>query len=106
MVVGSKFKKQGRVFLNVLDKSCTAACVWQVEIWTYGDALNPKKKKTKPNIEAEFGVNREGQSFYVSRKADLRPLQALQRELNKFNQAYEEAEILLEEMNAKSKDTD
>ncbi len=93
----TKYNKESRVFLNARDKSCMAAVYWNVSVIVYDK---------KGEVDANFGVNKEGQHVYLSRRADLRPLQILQRELNKFNDAYDEAERVLEEFNAKSKNKD
>lgn len=97
------FNKEGRAFLNARDKSCQAVVTWQVLLYP---KFTEENYSEPPHISGSFSTNEEGQSHYVSRRGDLRPLQVLQRELNKFNQAYDEAEKMLEELNAKSKDTD
>lgn len=88
-----------RTFINQAKNStCTAHLYWLVTVeadW---------KDKDKAHWTAEF-TGSDGLSLYAcDRKGELRPMKVVQREINKFNDACEAAQLMVEEHNAKSKD--
>ena len=89
------WKKENRVFMNAYDKSCDSVLFWRVEVYQH---FNPKKS-TKAQWSAEICLPANGGSIYASTKAGLRPLRTFQQELNKVNDAVEEAIRRCEEHN-------
>ena len=89
---------EGRAFLNTINKSCIDAVSWRVEVRPgYG------KYEGQATWCAEFTGPNEGY-MYAETKDELRYMQILQREINKFNDAVEEAITMAEEYNAASKE--
>ena len=89
------WKKESRTYLNAYDKGCDAVLYWCVEVHSH---YNPKMKG-KAIWAAELVLPRHGGSVYATRKAELRPLRAMQQEINKFNDAVEHAMALVEAHN-------
>ena len=58
-----------------------------------------EKKKGEFVLNGEFTTTKEARNYYVERKADLRPLHKMQRELNAFVSRCEEALDLMKEHN-------
>lgn len=73
-----------RTWLNPNDKRCVAAASWSVEVWYNAD-------KQKASLKAEIFINEEGQTHFISRRADLKPIRTMTRTLNQFEQAIDEA---------------
>lgn len=78
--------------------NCMGAVSWEV---SYGEGWN-HKKRDRWCFDAEFNVSDSAQGHYVSRKADLRPLYRMQKELNDFIEELESAVKAVEEHNAES----
>lgn len=93
-----KWSKQNRIFLNAYDKGCTDVLLWSVDVFP---SYNPKKEHIA-QYAAEFSVGERGVTLYATKKAELRPMVTLQREINKFNDAVEEAQRRCEEHNGES----
>jgi len=89
------WKKQGRRLINPINKTCMGVVQWtvQVEYWNDGEC----------HIWADFAVNEDGRFLNMNRKADLRILRGLRAELDKYEEAFEEALEEKEAHNAASK---
>lgn len=74
-----KRTKRNRVFLNTPATECMAAVGWHVQVHK---SWNPEKKTMQ--MHGEITINQEGQTHYVSRKADLRALYNMRKELDRF----------------------
>lgn len=103
--------KRNRAFLNTPTSGCMAGVSWQVMLSyhkDYKELVNAKKENRDPlpiymaEMEANININEEGRNQYVSRKADLRPLRVMRKELDAFESACEQALIEAEEYNAAS----
>lgn len=92
-----KWTRRSKKFIGPAD--CLAAVQWDVTVSkdSYLKAIEDKDGLT---LEANFCVNEEARSHWVSRKADLRPLYKVQKELNAFLKAAEEGLKKVEESNA------
>jgi hypothetical protein len=88
--------KENRIFMNAYDKGCDAVLYWRVEV------LASYKDPDKAQWAAEFATPSHGGNLWATRKAELRPMRTIQVEINKFNDAVEEAQRRVEEHNAKS----
>lgn len=89
--------KESRVFVNPYDKTCTDVLYWRVMV------TGGYKEKHKASWDAEFSVSgHHGISLYATRKGELRPMQLVQREINRYNDAVEEAQRRCEEHNGES----
>jgi hypothetical protein len=109
-----KWTKRNRVFLNAPASGCFAGVAWSVALeeqvdWRHitdkeaaADDFDPKKKPKKWVVDAHMEINREALEHYVSRKANLRALKNMQRELNRFVALCEKALRDAEKANAKS----
>jgi hypothetical protein len=109
-----KWTKRNRVFLNSPASGCFAGVAWQVALerqidWrcvtdqvVAADDYDPKKQPHKWVLDAHIEINKEAQDHYVSRKANLRAVKIMQRELNTFVALCEKALKDAEEANAKS----
>jgi len=71
---------KNRTFLNPNDKTCLGAVYWEVIV--YYD-----RKEGECSIDANIGMNRDAQYHYVSKSKDLKAIDIMQAELNKFKQA-------------------
>lgn len=87
--------KENRVFLNAYDKGCTDVLFWRVE------AYASYKDENKAQWSAELSLP-QNTNMYATKKGELRPLTTVQREINKFNDAVDEAQAACEEHNGKS----
>ena len=76
---------KGRAFLNPVDKTCLAAASWEVQVWY-------DRRKGSCSIEAELSMNKDAQYHHVSAAKDLKAIDIMQAELNKFKQACLRAE--------------
>lgn len=85
-----------RTWLNPIDKHCMAVVGWHVTIEPH---WNPKKKGEFV-LNGEFTTTKEARNYYVERKADLRPLHKMQRELNAFISECENKLAQIKENNA------
>lgn len=94
-----KWRKTGRKFLNP-SKECTAAVMYVVEVSPHWN-----KKKDEFRMNGDLTMTRDATNHYVQRKADLRPLYNMQKELAVFIELCEIALKEVEEYNAKSKTT-
>ena len=94
------WSKKGRRFLNGGDATCFGAVSWYVDY--SAPAKNHKGEMMKAAWDAEFGVNKEGMSHWITRKGELRPLQALRTELDKFEEQVRKAIADTEEANGKT----
>jgi len=92
-----KTLKENRVFLNGYDKSCTDSLFWRVDVYT----AHSKKDSHEAVWNAEISLPQKTM-LWAHKKGELRPLQTIQRELNKFNDAIEDAQQRVEEHNGKS----
>jgi hypothetical protein len=92
-------RKARRKFVG--NAECMGAVGWSV---TYGKGFFKKGSKQEGNWDwdGEFGVSRDASSHYVTRKADLKPLMRMQKELADFIKECEIALKKVEEHNAKS----
>ena len=89
----------GRIFLNPYDKSCTAVMTWAVDYYPGKMQVGSAKRDYKPSVECFLSAN-DGLNLYLSKpRIFSRVLTNLRAELNKFEQAKEEAYVLLEEWN-------
>ena len=95
------WKKTGRKFVDGSKNSnCRGVVSWCV---TYYPAETSEKIERSASFDADFGVNEEAQSHWITRKADLRPLRTIRAELDKFEDACLAAIEQVEKSNAKSK---
>ena len=95
------WSKKGRRFLNGGDATCLGAVSWRVNYqarFTSGST----GMDIKADWDAEFGVNKEGMCHWITRKGELRPLQALRTELDKFEEQVRKAIADTEEANGKT----
>lgn len=109
-----KWTERNRVFLNSPASGCFAGVAWSVELaqtpdWSGASAkltdsldFDPKKLPKKWSVDAHIEINREAQEHYVNRKAHLRAVKHMQRELNEFIRLCEKALKDEEKGNAKS----
>ncbi len=110
-----KWSKRSRVFLNHPSTGCLGAVKWDVNVHQQRDwsaltileeeTISRKAVKKLPKtwgFNAEMEINRDAQTHFVSRKADLRALKTMQRELNEFIRLTEKALKDVEIANAKS----
>jgi len=109
-----KWTKRNRVFLNSPASGCFAGVAWSVALEQQTDwrsvtdkeidsaDFDPKKKPQKWAVDAHIEINREALDHYVSRKAHLRSVKNMQRELNRFIALSEKALRDAEKENAKS----
>lgn len=98
-----KWNKKNRAFLNPNDKECLGAVSWFV---SFSPSKPDAKEKyfQKPIIEGSIAINREGSHHYICRKADMRAIQTMKRELCKFEDAMQQAFVDQEsDKDAKSK---
>lgn len=94
-----------RIFLNPFDKSCTAVLSWSVTYYPGGTRLNTVKGRYKPEIEC-YLTGSDGLSMYFGKpRIFAKFVSNLRAELNKFEQAKEEAYAMAEEWkNAQSQE--
>jgi hypothetical protein len=93
--------KQGRAFLNTPKSNCTAAVRWNASL----DYWEVKASEgIKARVNGEIALTEEALSHWVGRKADLRALRNMRRELDAFEDALVEFFAKAEEYNAKSQD--
>ncbi len=110
-----RWLKRKRVFLNYPASGCMATVGWHVGVSkgiAWGrltddecDAGITKKGRKLPKewtMEAELNISEDGQSHYIHRRADMRALYRMQKELNAFITATEKAFSDVEEGNAES----
>jgi hypothetical protein len=100
-----KWTKQSRAFLNPNSKDCLAAVSWSVS-WAPGYLKSKHKFRHHPAATAEIYINKEGQSHYINEKKDMRAIQTMMAELNKFEEACQQMFVDSEEWNATNKVTD
>lgn len=98
--------KRNREFLNVAGSGCMAGVSWNASL-SYMKKWDKKGEELIKDeyiacAEGEIEINREGQTHFINRKADLRPIRTMKRELLKFEEACEAALKEAEEYNAKS----
>jgi hypothetical protein len=79
-----------KVFLNPWDTTCLAVVGWSVEVWYDEDKTRRTMGKTA-HIDAVFNISEEGRTHHVYRQGHLRPIRRARVELNKFEQAVEQA---------------
>lgn len=95
--------KRSRVFLNSPASGCMAGVSWYV-ILEYSKEWDNKALKRLDtyvaSVSSEIHINDEGQVHYISRKADLRPLRAMRKELDAFEEAVQQALTEAEEYNS------
>lgn len=107
------WKKRGRAFLQPPASECMAGVSWRVayvapklipaaERKYYEDDERTDERHAKARMSACILINEEGKEHYVSRKGDLRAIQNMRRELNKFEELCEKALQDVEEANAES----
>ena len=100
-----KWTQQVRRFLNSPKSGCLGAVSWQVACYPERK-WNRKDKKWGAikgwTMNGDITINDDAQTHYVERKAHLRPLYAMQKELNDFIYNCETALKDAEERNAKS----
>ncbi len=106
--------KRNITFLQPPSHGCFGAVAWRVayippkdvpkkdQEFYEDDELTVSKRQAKARMDAECSINDEAQNHYVHRKADLRALQNMRRELNKFEETCEKAMQQVEEANAES----
>lgn len=110
-----KWSKKKRVFLNHPSTNCLGAVAWDVNVhqqrdWssltiTEEETISRKGIKKLPKtwgFNAEITINKDARSHFIHRKADLRALKNMQRELNEFIKVAEKAIADVEKGNAKS----
>lgn len=97
-----------REFLNTAKSGCMGAVAWHVALKQqqsyeyFADGGYVEKGDKKWEVNACIDINRDAQSHYVSRRAHLRPLYKMHRQLTDFINACETALSEAEEGNAKS----
>ena len=91
-----QFKRQSRVFINPYDKTCTDHVQWDVH-------ASPNNKG-KWEWDANFSASKY-LSLWATSRAELRVLDHVQKQINLFRDAAEEAIALCEEENAKGKES-
>ncbi len=92
-----KWIKQNRRFLNTPKSGCLGAVSWEVSCYQEKDhALisaaradnmsqeDIKKLPKKWAMDGSMEINRDAQTHYINRKANMRPVYAMQKELNDF----------------------
>lgn len=87
--MGYKTKKFGknRAWLNPRDNYCMAAVGWYVEIgWP-----TVHNKENHAHLDASFSVNEEGRSWHITRRAHLRQLHTVRKQMDAFEAAVDEA---------------
>ena len=97
--------KRNRVFLNTPSSGCLAGLSWRVTLRyckRYDDDEKLIEGKYKAHVSGESQLNDEAKDHFVSRKADLRALRNMRKELDAFESALEQAFIEAEEYNAES----
>lgn len=95
--------KRNRAFINTPATDCMAAVGWYVKLEFWADREKGEKTgKYKANVDSSIDINREATHHYVSRKADLRALRNMRKELDAFEEACEQALMEAEEYNAAS----
>jgi hypothetical protein len=110
-----KWTKRRRVFLNYPSSGCAATCVWNVGVersiaWgrlsddecDAGITTKGRKLPREWSLSAELNISEDAQSHYIHRKADMRALYRMQKELDAFITATEQAFKDVEEGNAES----
>ena len=86
--------KRNRAWLNTPASCCMAGVSWNAGDYyskEWDKDLQTRDDKYTCVITAEISINDEAKNHYVSRKADLRPLRAMRKELDAFEEACLEA---------------
>lgn len=102
------WRVSNKVFLQPPQNGCMAAVGWEVTLEYWNDCEKISGTKTgvyKANVHAELNLTDEAKGHYVNRKADLRPLRKMRKELDAFEDACVKAIGEAEEYNAKSKES-
>lgn len=108
--------KREREWLNTPTAGCMAGVSWRVQLdydenWNLMHNLTAsglkatearKKAGYKAFVSAQIEINEEGRSHYVSRKADLRAIRRMRKNLDAFEDACQKAFDEAEEFNAQS----
>ena len=99
--------ESNKEFLQPPKNPCMAAVGWEVGLEFYADRDDKGKKNGKYNasVQAELSITDEAKNHYVNRKADLRPLRKMRKELDDFEDACIKALFEKEKYNAKSKES-
>ena len=101
--------KRNRVFLNTPVSGCMAGVSWHVSLGYYKKRVKGDwdEKSWTATADGNIGINEEGQRQYVERKADLRAIRNMRKELDAFESAMEQAMQEAEDHNnAQSQATD
>ena len=103
-----------RAFLNHPASDCLAVFGWRIDVeqtlsWLSDmDALcdddkDGKKKRAKEwCVSADMNISKEARNHYINRKADMKAVYRMQKELNLFITECEKAFKDVEKANAKS----
>jgi len=94
------WRKSNKCFLQPPTNGCLAAVSWEAGVEYYG--MKKGNDKWEAHVACELSLNRDALSHWVSRKADLKPLRAMRRELDAFEEACSQAITEVEQYNAKS----
>lgn len=101
--------KRNRVFLNTPASECMAGVAWKASLGYYKKRVKGgwDKKSWTATADGSIEINEEGQRQYVGRKADLRAIRNMRKELDAFESAIEQAMQEAEDYNnAQSQATD
>lgn len=92
------WKKNNKCFLQSPTNPCLAVVGWEVSVEYIA---YDRKEDGKPTayVSCEISISDEGKHQYVSRKADLRPLRVMRRELDAFEEACLKAITEVEQYN-------
>lgn len=98
------WRVSSKTFLQPPQNGCMAAVGWevQVEYWNNRDDDKKKDGTYTANVHAEMNLTDEAKGHYVQRKADLRPIRKMRKELDAFEDACVKAIAEAEDYNAKS----
>ena len=94
-----KWTKRNKQFVGA--PTCLGAVQWDVTV-DKGYCMDKMDDTDKYEVDANFQINEEARSHWVHRKADLRPMYKIQKNLNDFITTCEKALAETGEHNAKS----
>ncbi len=95
-----QFKRQSRVFINPYDKTCVDCIQWDVRAGPVGGGKRKGIWEWDANLTASKYL-----SIYATCPAELRVMDHVQKQINLFRDAADEAIALCEEENAKGKES-
>ena len=97
--------KRNRAWINSPASGCMAGVSWYVSLEYHREWDRQVKERMDTytaSVNSEIEINDDAQRHYVSRKADLRPLRAMRKELDAYEETALQALTEAEEYNESS----